>query len=261
MTDTSLSLPRGGTLSFGTRVQVVRASIIVGILAIWEVMARSGLLFQDVVPPLGRILSALVSLVVDPIFYSNLWVTALEVAGAVAIGTTLGTAVGVVLGSSRLLSRAYEPFLFYLGPTPKIVFFPLLIMWFGVGPGSKVALGALSAFFPFAIATAAAVRSVPAIFLRVGMSFKLTRRQMLQKVYLPAIRAPLMNGFRLGMGIAIIGTVLAETKLSNQGIGYLIIQTYTTFNMPRMYALLLVLFAIAIVLNAFLTRLAARYEA
>ena len=57
---------------------------------------------------------------------------------------------------------------------------------------------------------------------------------------------PVVNGVRLGLGVAVIGTLLAETKLSNQGVGFLIINSYSTFNMPRMYALLLVLFAIAI---------------
>jgi len=77
---------------------------------------------------------------------------------------------------------------------------------------------------------------------------------MVTKIYLPAMRQPVINGLRLGLGVAIIGTLLAETKLSNRGIGYLIIQAYATFDMPRMYALLIVLFVLAIGANAFLGR-------
>jgi ABC-type nitrate/sulfonate/bicarbonate transport system permease component len=69
------------------------------------------------------------------------------------------------------------------------------------------------------------------------------------------MRAPVVNGLRLGMGVAIIGTLLAETKLSNRGIGYLIIQAYSTFDMPRMYALLIVLFVLSIGANALIGRL------
>jgi NitT/TauT family transport system permease protein len=79
---------------------------------------------------------------------------------------------------------------------------------------------------------------------------------MVTKIYLPAMRQPVVNGLRLGLGVAIIGTLLAETKLSNRGIGYLIIQAYATFDMPRMYALLIVLFVLAIGANALLGRLA-----
>jgi ABC-type nitrate/sulfonate/bicarbonate transport system permease component len=79
---------------------------------------------------------------------------------------------------------------------------------------------------------------------------------MTRTIYLPAMRTPIVNGFRLGLGLAIIGALLAETKLSNRGLGYLIIQSYTTFDMPRMYALLIVLFVIAIGLNALIGRYA-----
>jgi ABC-type nitrate/sulfonate/bicarbonate transport system permease component len=65
-----------------------------------------------------------------------------------------------------------------------------------------------------------------------------------------------VNGARLGLGVAITGTLLAETKLSNRGLGYLIIQTYTTFDMPRMYALLIAVFVLAIGANVLMGRLA-----
>ena len=73
---------------------------------------------------------------------------------------------------------------------------------------------------------------------------------MVTKIYLPAMRHPMINGVRLGLGVALIGTLLAETKLSNRGIGFLVIQAYSIFNMPQMYALLIILFVIAIGANA-----------
>ena len=68
------------------------------------------------------------------------------------------------------------------------------------------------------------------------------------------MREPIVNGVRLGLGVAMIATLLAETKLSNRGIGYLIIQAYSTFDMPRMYAVLIALFALAIAANAVIGR-------
>jgi ABC-type nitrate/sulfonate/bicarbonate transport system permease component len=64
------------------------------------------------------------------------------------------------------------------------------------------------------------------------------------------MRHPVINGIRLGLGVALIGTLLAETKLSNRGIGFLVIQAYSIFNMPQMYALLIILFVIAIGANS-----------
>jgi ABC-type nitrate/sulfonate/bicarbonate transport system permease component len=237
-------------------VWALRTGIIAVVLVLWEVVAESGWLFRDVVPTLPVIGRAIARVLVDAGFYSNLAVTAAEILASLAIGGIAGVAVGLVLGGSPFMARAYEGFIYYLGPTPKIIFFPVMIMWFGVGAGSKVAMGALSCFFPIAISVAAGMREVDAVLIRVGRSFRATPLQLLTTIYLPAMRRPIVNGVRLGLGVAIIGTLLAETKLSNRGLGYLVIQTYTTFNMPRMYALLIAVFVLAIGANALTGRLA-----
>jgi ABC-type nitrate/sulfonate/bicarbonate transport system permease component len=240
---------------FASPVTLVRVAIIVGILATWEAVAASGLLFRDVVPSLLVIGGAVIDLLADPTYYWNLGVTAGEIGLAMLIGGLAGLVVGILLGSNRLLSRAFESYLYYLGPTPKIIFFPIMIMWFGVGPGSKIAMGVLSCFFPVALSAAAGMRTIDSVLIRVGRSFRASTWQMVTKIYLPAMRLPIINGVRLGLGVAIIGTLLAETKLSNKGVGFLIINAYSTFNMPRMYALLIVLFVLSIGVNALIGRL------
>jgi ABC-type nitrate/sulfonate/bicarbonate transport system permease component len=233
----------------------LRIALVIGALVIWEGLSRSGWLYRDVVPSLFVIARALVGLLTSGDYYFNLGVTVGEIAAALAIGGGLGVVVGLVLGGNRFLSRAFEIYLYYLGPTPKIIFFPVMIMWFGVGPGSKIALGALSCFFPVALSVAAGMRQIDKVLIRVGRSFRADPWQMIMKIYLPAMRHPIINGVRLGLGIALIGTLLAETKLSNKGIGFLIINAYSTFDMPRMYANLIVLFVLAIGANALVGRL------
>ncbi|WP_296520507.1 ABC transporter permease [Rhodoplanes sp.] len=236
-------------------VMRLRLFLILGVLIMWEATAASGLLFRDVVPSSVTVVRALVRLLIDPDFWGNFGVTAGEVLAALAIGATAGLAAGLLLGASRFLGRAYEPYLNSLAPTPKIIFFPVMIMAFGVYAGSKVAMGALSAFFPVALSTAGGMREVDAALVKVGRSFRLSTWQMVTKIYLPAIRVPVLNGMRLGFGVAVIGVLLAETKLSNQGLGYLVMQAYARFDMPQMYAILLVVFAVAVALNAGLGRL------
>jgi NitT/TauT family transport system permease protein len=237
-------------------VHWVRIITVLAILVGWELLARSGWLFRDVVPSLGAIGAAIGGLIVDAEYYRHLGWTAFEIVVALLIGGMSGLIVGLVLGGSRLLRRAFEPYLYYLGPTPKIIFFPVMILWFGIGPASKIALGAISCFFPIALSTAAGMRMIDPVLVRVGQSFRARTWQMVTKIYLPALRHPIMNGLRLGFGIAVIGTLLAETKLSNRGIGFLIINSYTTFDMPRMYALLILLFILANSANAMFGRLA-----
>jgi ABC-type nitrate/sulfonate/bicarbonate transport system permease component len=260
-------------LSPVTRLRIV---LLVTLVVVWEAVAASGLLFRDVVPSLVTVGRALLELLTDadlkwpvelgvgshrfafefwtPAFYWHLYVTIGEVAGAMVIGGMSGLVVGLLLGANPFLSQAFERFLYYLGPTPKIVFFPIMIMWFGVGPESKVAMGTLSCFFPVALNVAAGMRQIDNVLIRVGRSFRLNTWQMVTKIYLPAMREPIINGIRLGLGVAVIGTLLAETRLSNRGVGFQIMDAYNTFDMPRMYAVLLVLFVVAIGANALVGR-------
>jgi ABC-type nitrate/sulfonate/bicarbonate transport system permease component len=236
-------------------VTLVRIAIILVVLVAWEIIAASGWLYRDVVPSLLAIGAAVWKLLSNPEFYWHLGVTSGEVGTGLALGGMSGLVAGLILGSNRMLSKSFEPYLYYLGPTPKIIFFPVMIMWFGVGPGSKVAMGAISCFFPIALSTAAGMRQIDKVLIRVGRSFRANAWQMTTKIYLPAMRHPIINGVRLGLGVAIIGTLLAETKLSNRGIGFLVIQAYSLFDMPRMYAMLIVLFVLAIGANALVGRL------
>jgi ABC-type nitrate/sulfonate/bicarbonate transport system permease component len=236
-------------------VTLLRIAIVASLLALWEAVSASGWLYQDVVPSLLKIGQALIKVLSTWDFYWNLGITAGEIGMALAIGGLSGLVIGLLLGANRFLSKAFESYLYYLGPTPKIIFFPVMIMWFGVGPASKVAMGAVSCFFPIALSAAAGVRQIDKVLIRVGQSFRAGPWQMATKIYLPAMRHPIINGVRLGLGVALIGTLLAETKLSNRGLGYLIIQAYSIFDMPRMYATLIVLFVIAIGANSLINRL------
>src|SRR5262249_7361460 len=113
-------------------VTMVRIAIILAVLVIWQGLAVSGWLYRDVVPRLEIIVAALWRLLTTPEYYVNLWATASEVGMGLAIGGFLGLTVGLMLGANRLMARAFESYLYYLGPTPKIIFFPVMIMWFGV---------------------------------------------------------------------------------------------------------------------------------
>jgi NitT/TauT family transport system permease protein len=241
-------------------VTALRIVIVVTVLVAWEALAASGLLYRDVVPSLLAIGKALSTTLRDPTFYFHLGTTAYEIGIAMLIGGLSGLVVGIALGASRFISRAYEAYLYYLGPCPKIIFFPIMIMWFGVGPGSKVAMGAISCFFPVALNVAGGMREIDKVLIRVGKSFRANTWQMVTKIYLPAMRHPVINGARLGLGVALIGTLLAETKLSNRGIGFMVIQAYSIFNMPQMYALLIILFVVAIGVNTLIGRLGGLHD-
>jgi NitT/TauT family transport system permease protein len=236
-------------------VLVLRLGAALGLWAVWEAVSASGLLYRGVIPSSVAILRALFWLLLSGEFWFHLGVTSYEVVGALLLGGLAGLAAGLALGASRFLARGFEPYVHYLAPTPKIVFLPVLMVLFGVGPGSKLALGAISAFFPMALSIAAGVRGVDPVLLRVAASFRLTPWQVVRMIYLPALVRPISVGLRLAFGLAMVGCLLAEIALSNRGLGYLANQAYAHFQIPDMYAVLLVVFALAALGNAAIVRL------
>jgi len=240
------------------RVFAIQAITVVAVLVAYEALARSHLLYAGVVPPLWDIGVALVGVLGDPATYSNLAVSVAEIAVGFAIATVGGVLAGIAVGASPWLREAVGPYLDGIATAPKIVFFPIAILLFGVGPPSKAALGALSAFFPVALTVAAAVRRIDPVFVRVGRSFNASRGQMIVKVYLPALIPAIVNGMRLALGLAIIGVLLAEIKLSDRGIGFLTIDEYNHFRIPQMYATLILIFVLAVGANVLIGRLETR---
>jgi NitT/TauT family transport system permease protein len=250
MVETGMTAPvaRGAPIA-------LQAAMVGALWIAWEALARSGLFFEGVVPSSLKVGRALVAILLDPALYGALLVTSLEVAAALAIGCGLGLAFGLLGGAARIVGEAFEPYIHYLAPTPKIVFLPILLLFFGIGVAMKIALGALSAFFPMAIATLSGVRQVDPVLVRVGRSLQLTRAQMALRIYLPAMRRAVLTGVRLSFGFALIGVLLGEIKMSNRGLGFLAIQFYNHLEIAEMYALLLVVFALAAGVNGLIGRL------
>ena len=115
-------------------VTLLRVAIILAVLAIWEFLAHSGWLYRDVVPSLLAIARAIADLLLPRRVSTTISASPpARSASRSLIGGGSGIAVGILLGANRFLAKAFEPYLYYLGPTPKIIFFPVMIMWFGVG--------------------------------------------------------------------------------------------------------------------------------
>ena len=136
-----------------TQVHFIRVATLVVIVIAWEALGRSGLVYNDVVPPVSTIVSAMGLELTSAKFYRNLWITLIEVAAGFSIAAILGVSLGLLFGIRAYLGRAAEPYVSALATTPKIVFLPIVMIVVGIGIASKIALGALSAIFPVVIAT------------------------------------------------------------------------------------------------------------
>lgn len=237
-------------------VNTIRITTVVVLLVLWEVLAavgRSGLLYKDVVPSSIQIGLAIIHEIFDPAFYHHLGITLAEHVVGFTIGSTIAVAVGIAMGANPFFRKMIEPYLNGIGSTPKIIFLPILFLLFGTGIESKMAKGALSAFFPVVFSTTLGMMLISPVLLRVGQTFSLTRRQMVSKIYMPSMVNPIITGLRLGMAIAVIGILVAEIKFSNGGLGYRIAEYYDQFAIASMYALIIIIFALAAAANVAMT--------
>jgi NitT/TauT family transport system permease protein len=256
MTAEPVRRPAG--IGASSRITLIRILTLAAAWILWEGLARSGLLYEGVIPSSLTVMASVWKHLNDPVFYRHVERTFYEVICGMAIGTALGLAFGIFIGRMRFFGRVLEIYVNVLAPAPKIVFLPLLMVIFGVDFGSKVAMGAASAFFPVAVATLSAIHLVNPVLISVAQSFNASVRQLVIKVYLPSMIEPIVSGMRLGLGVAIIGVLLAEIKLSNIGLGHLAIQHYNQFKIADMYAVLLITFALAVGANALIGALARR---
>lgn len=218
----------------GSRRSAVTPKIVIvfGILVGWEAVARSSALPRGLLPPLATLTEALINLLTTSQFYSNLYVTCYRIAFGMLIGGLGAFVVGLMLRRSKPMHQAFEPILYYLDATPKIIFYPVMILIFGISGGAVMALAALACFFPVALHFAAAGTDQPEGF-----------------------RGPLIRGLQPGLRAAILSTLLAEGFAANQGLGHLTIAVFQNFRMPQGIALLIVTLALAIAADALMGKL------
>jgi ABC-type nitrate/sulfonate/bicarbonate transport system permease component len=224
-----------------TGVRMGRVTILIAILGGWEIGARLGnpLLWvppSAALPALGRLLA----LSSYPELPQSLWLTAREIMAAYALAVAAGLGVGFLLGSHRLLGRAWGPILAALYAVPAVVWYPSLMLLFGLDAASKIAFGFLLGFFPITLAVLAGIRQVSPHLVTVARAFGASRSGIFLKVLLPGMLFTLVGGLRTGLALAVIGVIVGEILGSKEGMGALINHAYGLFRTADYVALILV---------------------
>lgn len=236
----------------------IRLGTVAGLIALWAVIARSGLVLDTVLPPPSDVLVSFVRLFGSDTLAADLYASTYEIGVGFAIGAVAAIAFGSLLGTSGYLYQLFEPLIYYFGAVPKIVLFPVLILFLGTGFESKVGMAAVSAFFPIVVSTALSVKEMNPVHVRAARSLGASRLQLWSKVYTPAVLGPVLSGLRLGLAVAVTATLLAETKMAQAGLGFRAVELYAHLRIAEMYALLLLIFVAAAAVNAGLGYLIAR---
>jgi ABC-type nitrate/sulfonate/bicarbonate transport system permease component len=225
----------------------------IGILALWELLARTGVLPAEV-PPFTDIVSWLVDQLNDPAFWTSVrltmwhWFAGLVIGGV--IGVVLGIAIGLVPFVQRLLNVPLE----FLRPIPAIVYLPLLILVLGSRSQTAIVLASLGAFWPMLFQTIYGVRAIDQQAVETGKVFGLNARQRLWYIQLPSLLPYLATGIRISSSLALIVAVSAELVGGVPGIGADMANAQTNGVYDAMYGLLIVSGILGLALNFVLER-------
>ncbi len=222
-------------------VLLLRAVVLVGLVGAWEIGARAAnpLLYVPpsvVLPALGRLLT----LQSYPELPESLLLTLREIAIAYGLAIAGGVAVGAALGLNRLVGRAFGPIVAALYAVPAVVWYPSLMLFFGLDAASKIAFGFLLGFFPITLAVLAGIRQVNPHLVAVARAFGAGPSVVFVKVMVPAMLFTLVGGLRTGLALSVIGVIVGEILGSKAGMGALINHAYGLFRTADYVALVCV---------------------
>jgi NitT/TauT family transport system permease protein len=223
---------------------------VVGGLAVWEVVSRYLVANALFLASPSEIAVAIYTLAVTGQLWHHVVVSAIEFAVGYVIASVLGILCGLAMASSATVKRALQPWISGLYATPTIALAPLFILWLGIGIWSKVLVVIFLVLFPVAINTEAGLRTTSERLIEMLRSFGATRRQIFLKVSLPSAVPFILAGLKLGIGRGLIGVVVAELFGSRAGLGRLISQSADAFNMPDLFAGVVILAFAGIVMTA-----------
>lgn len=224
-----------GRLSETLRDRAIAVLSPLVLLLIWEALSRSHTLDVRFFPAPSSIAGTFRDLIKDGSLWHDTTATLYRVGMGLLIGCGAGIVVGLVLGLIRLARIATIPILSVTMPIPKVALLPLLILIFGFGDRSKIAVVVSGVFFIMVYNTMAGVIAIPRIYMDVGNSFGASRLNFYRTVAIPGALPFMLTGLKLSYAVALLIVVPPEWSGTKHGLGYLVYHSWNNFAIPEMW--------------------------
>jgi NitT/TauT family transport system permease protein len=238
----------------GVTVVALRLGVIALALVLWQVMSGPVIPEYAVSKPTD-VWHALGTLLGSSTGWTDIKVTAIEIAAGFAIGVAIGIVMGLLLGSFPTAGRVMEPLVAAVNGIPKIALAPLFVLFFGIGSWSKIYIAATGVAF--------------VVFYNIYLGLRLRERELveiievmggrkhhvLSYVTIPTLAAPFFAALKTGGPLAILGVIGGEFIASSQGVGHELFTAAMNLDAASEFAGLIVLMAMTLILNGVLTQL------
>ena len=238
--------------------RAVQATFLIVLIVLWYLATTRWKVSPLLLPNPIRVWDDFWNILWTGEYIDDLRVTLTELAVAFAISATSGVIVGYLISRSQYRIRVFEPLFSAIYSVPIILFLPLYVLFFGLGPASKIALGATISFFPIALNTVAGFGYVDKVYVTAARSMGASDYQLFRYVLLPAALPIILTGMRMGFTVALLSIIGSETIASLAGLGHRIVHLAEGMEMAQMFAYIVFVVMIALILNTAVSTLEAR---
>jgi ABC-type nitrate/sulfonate/bicarbonate transport system permease component len=247
----------------GERVQqlasrAVQLGFLLALFVLWYLATNEWGVNKLLLPNPIAVWHQLVGILKSGEYLPDLRVTATEFVAAFVLALTSGTLVGYLVSRTRYTIRVFEPLFAGIYSVPIILFLPLYVLFFGLGPASKIALGTTISFFPIVLSTIAGFSNVDRTLVTAAQSMGASDYQLFRYVLVPAALPVILTGLRMGFTVAVLSILGSETIASLAGLGHHIVQLAENMEMARMFAYIAFVVVMVALLNGFVSYLEAR---
>mgnify|MGYP005842946631 FL=1 len=214
-------------------------------LVLWQLVTMLEIYPAFIIPTPQQVVHKGMFVLRDGSLWLHTQTTLTAVLAGLAVGLAAGLTLGYAIALSPLLETLLSPLIVALQSTPVVAYAPLLVIWFGSGPTSKIVTGALIVFFPMLMNTIVGIRGTPSDLRDVMRSMQATRWQMFIKLEVPAALPVLLGGLKVSATLAVIGAVVGEFVSANAGLGFLINLARSQYDTPLVIVAVLMLAVMA----------------
>jgi NitT/TauT family transport system permease protein len=226
----------------------LQALAVIGFFALWEMGVRAGWISAFLVGSPFGIFSLAYKMILSGELLSDTWYTLFEAILGFVIGTIFGSLLGLALWYSVFVARLVEPFIVAINSVPKIALAPIVVLWFGTGLVSKVALSVSLTAIVALIAAYQAAKDADVDLQSLLISMGADKHQVFFKAVVPSTLPSIIATFRINIGFGLVGAVVGEFISSQRGLGHLIYTASSLYDLNTVWVGLFTLMIMGFVL-------------
>jgi ABC-type nitrate/sulfonate/bicarbonate transport system permease component len=239
---------------------LVGAGAVIAFVVVWQIVAFRRLVPELFLPGPADIAAAFAAYVAKGQIWPDMWISGQELMYGFFLSIAVGLPLGILMGWYKRLNQALDPFVTFFYSIPRVALTPLLIIWFGIGINSKIAVVFLGAIFAILINTAAGVRNLDPALIKAARSFGASDAQLFRTIVLPGSVPFILTGLRLGLGHALTGVVVGELVAAQAGVGLMMATAGATFQTSKVFVGLVIVATTGVLMTYVLSRIEQRFQ-